>query len=133
MKEGHTLGDLQLAIMRVLWADGEATVATVYERLYPVRGLALSTIATMLRKMEARGLVAHREEGRLFVFRPLPDQGEVHRGMVGQLINRLFGGDPLALVDHLIREGEIDTDQLDALRQQMGLDAPAPEEDVHEG
>jgi len=48
MEASTHLGDLQLAIMRVLWARGEATVADVHETLEPERGLALTTIATML-------------------------------------------------------------------------------------
>ena len=60
----HHLGDLQLAIMRVLWNHDEATVAEVHEALEPERGLALTTIATMLTKMEKKGVVEHRAEGR---------------------------------------------------------------------
>ena len=48
----HTLGELQHAIMQVLWERDEATVAEVLEALHPDRGLAPTTIATMLRKME---------------------------------------------------------------------------------
>src|SRR3972149_7073229 len=56
----YRLGDLQLRIMRVLWNLGPASVAQVQERLDGGR-LAYTTVATMLRKMEDRGLVAHRE------------------------------------------------------------------------
>ena len=58
------LGDLQLAILRVLWANGEATVTDVHDVVGPERGSAASTIATMLSKMEARGLVTHHKVGR---------------------------------------------------------------------
>ena len=125
-----SLGDLQHAIMTVLWDRGEATTAEVHEALRPTRGLAFTTIATMLRKMEARGLVTHRQEGRQFVFKALRDRSEIDRGMVGQLVDRLFGGDPLALVDHLIREGEVDFDQLDSLRERVELEGRKPEGDV---
>ena len=50
------LGNLQLAIMRVLWADGECTVTSVHQALHPRHGLAPTTIATMLKKMEAKGI-----------------------------------------------------------------------------
>jgi len=130
MGRGASVGDLQLAILKILWEREEATVAMVHEMLRPARGLALSTIATMLRKMEARGLVTHRQEGRQFVFKALRDRSEIDRGMVGQLVDRLFGGDPLALVDHLIREGEVDFDQLDSLRERVELEGRKPEGDV---
>ena len=123
------LGELQAAIMRVLWDEGEATVARVHEVLYPNRKLAPSTVATMLRKMEAKGVVAHRQADRLFIYRPAVDESEVRRGMVDQLVGRLFAGDPMELVHHLIREGDVEWEQLRALRRRVGLDSTASEED----
>ena len=118
----HTLGDLQHAIMRVLWERGEATTGEVHEALRTERGLAPTTIATMLRKMEDRGVVAHRSEGRQFVYRPTVSEDLVRRSMVGELVERVFGGDPKALVAHLVAEHEIDPEELPALRERLGLD-----------
>ncbi len=117
MPNRKSLGDLQLAILRILWEESEATVAQVHRALHPERGLALTTIATMLSKMEKRDLVAHRREGRLFVYRPLVTETEVHRSMVGDLTERLFEGRTSALVNHLLTEQEIDPDELDAIRR----------------
>ena len=112
------LGELQLAIVRVLWDRGEATVAEVHAALHG-RGLALTTIATMLRKLEEKGAVAHREQGRQFVYRSRIAAGEVQAHLVGDLVERLFDGKPLDLVSPLLQEGEIDLDELDALREQI--------------
>jgi predicted transcriptional regulator len=114
------LGELQHAIMTVLWSRGEATTADVHEALRAARGLAFTTIATMLRKMEDKGVVAHRAEGRQFVYRPTVTEDQVRRSMVGELVERLFGGDPKALVAHLVSEHEIEPDELRALRRQLG-------------
>jgi predicted transcriptional regulator len=115
------LGELQHAIMAVLWArpGAEATTADVHEALRRERGLALTTIATMLRKMEQKGLVVHRADGRQFVYRPSVSEDQVRRSMVGELVGRLFGGDPKALVAHLVSENEIDADELDELRRRL--------------
>jgi BlaI family transcriptional regulator, penicillinase repressor len=110
------LGDLQLAIMQILWDRGEAAVADVYTALQDERGLALTTIATMLVKMEQRELVEHRSEGRRYLYRPLLSEEEVRRSMVGDLRRRLFRGDAAALVSHLIEEHEIDAEDLGRLR-----------------
>lgn len=119
MKPPRSLGDLQLAIMRVLWARGEATAGDCHRALVDERGLAPTTIATMLRKMESRGLVTHRTEGRQFIYRARVREDEVNRSMVGDLVDRLFGGDSKALVNHLISEGDIDLDEIDALRRRL--------------
>ena len=112
----HTLGELQHAIMQVLWGRNEATVAEVHETLYDKRGLAPTTIATMLRKMEDKGVVAHRVEGRQFVYRPAVSEDAVRSSMVGELLERLFAGDPAALVSHLVADREIDREEIERLR-----------------
>ena len=112
----HTLGELQHAIMRVLWQNEESTVAEVHEALYDERGLAPTTIATMLRKMEDKGVVAHRVENRHFVYRPTVTEDEVRSSMVGELLDRLFAGDPAALVSHLVADHDIDEAEVEQLR-----------------
>lgn len=121
MGDPHHLGDLQYAIMRVLWEEGEATVARVQERLSSgaERDRALTTIATMLSKMEKKGVVAHKSSGRQFVYRALVLEKDVHRSMVQELTQRLFRGDFSALVSHLLSEQEIDRKELDRLRAQI--------------
>ena len=85
----------------------------------PSHGLAPTTIATMLRKMEDKGVVSHRSEGRQFVYRPTVTQAEVRESMVGELVQRLFGGDARALVAHLVSEHEIDGADLAELRKRV--------------
>lgn len=118
MKGPRNLGELQLAILRTLWQQGEASVAEVHETLRD-RRLALTTIATMLRKMEEKGLVAHRENGRQFLYRSVVDPDLVQKNLVGELVTRLFDGDPLALVNHLLRAGDIELSELDDLRRKV--------------
>ena len=121
------LGELQHAIMTVLWDRGEATTSDVCEALREERGLAPTTIATMLRKMEDKGVVAHRVDGRQFVYRPAVSEDQVRRSMVGELVGRLFGGDPKALVAHLVSENEIDASELDELRLRLEAKADEPQ------
>jgi predicted transcriptional regulator len=112
----HTLGELQHAIMRVLWARNEATVAEVHVALFDERGLAPTTIATMLRKMEDKGVVAHRVEDRHFVYQATVTEDEVRSTMVSELLDRLFAGDPAALVSHLVTDHDIDEAEVERLR-----------------
>src|SRR5437899_7345684 len=87
----HRLGDLQLRIMQTLWAREEATVADVHGALAGERDLAYTTIATMVRKMEARGLVRHRLDGRSFVYRAAVREEAAPRGWASPLVDRLVG------------------------------------------
>jgi predicted transcriptional regulator len=116
MSARYQLGDLQLAIMRVLWERGEATVAEVHTALEPERGLAPTTIATMLSKMEDKGVVAHTTEGRRFVYQPTVSEAEVRRAMLADLTARLFLGDVTAVVSQLLDTHDVDSAELAELR-----------------
>ena len=113
----HRLGDLQLNILKVLWDRGEATVAEVLEALGPRAGLAYTTVATMLRKMEARALVAHRPEGRTFIYRASVAAETVTRGMADHLLDRLFEGNLADLVSHLLTTREVSPGELRRLER----------------
>lgn len=111
----HRLGDLQLRIMKILWARHQATVAEVHEALAGERDLAYTTIATMLRKMEARGLVKHRLDGRSFIYRAVVGEEAVSQGMADHLVERLFEGSLSDMVHHLLTTREVSLEELSKL------------------
>jgi len=113
----HRLGDLQLRIMKVLWSSGEATVAAVHQALGAESDLAYTTVATMLRKMEARGLLRHRLEARSFVYRAAVAEEEVSRGMADHLLERLFEGSLADMVRHLLSHREVSRAELSKLEK----------------
>jgi BlaI family penicillinase repressor len=113
----HRLGDLQLRIMKILWERKEATVTDVFDGLGQRARLAYTTVATMLRKMETRGLVAHRTEGRSFVYRAAVGAETVTRGMADHLLDRLFEGNLADMVSHLLTTREVSREELSKLEQ----------------
>ncbi len=117
MAATQRLGELQLAILRVLWETGEASASQVRALLPKTKQRAFTTIATMLTKMEKRGIVDHRLDGRQFIWSATVTEEEVTRSMVADLTQRLFEGDITALVSHLLTEQEIDRKELARLRR----------------
>ena len=111
------LTDLQLAIVRVLWERGECTVATAQTALLPERPLAQTTVATILTRLEKRGVVAHRPNGRQFVYRALVTEGDVRLSMVRELTDMLFGGSSAALIDHVLSDRGVSDQDLGELRR----------------
>ena len=111
-KESQRLGDLQLRIMQVLWDKGESTVGGVFADIRKERGLAYTTIATMLRKMEARGLVNHRADGRTFVYRAAVDADSVTSNMSEHLLDKMFEGSLADLVSHRLKTRDVSRDEL---------------------
>jgi len=115
------LTDLQLSLMRVIWSRGEVAVADVHEAVEAERGLALTTVATILTRLEKAGLVARRPAGRHYLYRALVSEEEIRRSMVSGLAERLFHGDVTALVSHLLDEGDIAPGDLDRVRRLIDL------------
>ena len=114
-----SLTDLQLAIMRILWDRAEATLVEVQTRLRPERDLAQTTIATLLSRLEKRGVVEHRLDGRQFVYRPLVTEQDVRRSMVSELTTLLFDGRPEALMSHLLRSRDMAPGDLDRVKRMI--------------
>jgi BlaI family penicillinase repressor len=115
------LGDLQLRIMKVLWRRGQASVADVHGELGADR-LAYTTVATMLRKMEDRRLVRHREEksegrSRRFIYEAVLSAGDVTRRMATDLVDRLFEGSLATAVEHLLTARQVSRDELAELER----------------
>lgn len=118
-KTDVTLSEVQTAVMRVLWERGEASTAEVAEVLAGTRGLAHTTVATLLSRLEKRGVVESRRDGRQLSYRARVSEGDVRRAMVSGLLGNLFGGDANALVAHLVREDEIGAGDLDRVRRML--------------
>jgi predicted transcriptional regulator len=119
MPDRHQLTDLQIAIMRVLWASGEATVASIWEALFADRKLAQTTVATVLARLEKRGIVAHRTQSRQFVYRALVSEEDVQHSMVNELTEQLFNGDVMALMSHLLNAKDVSPGDLARIRKMI--------------
>src|SRR5687768_6667211 len=108
MPPAADLSDLQLATIRVLWDRGEVTTAEVHKALQPSRGLAVTTVATLLRRLEERGLVAHRADGRAFVYRALLSEAEARCSAMSTLLRSVFRNDAQALFSQLVAHDAVD-------------------------
>jgi predicted transcriptional regulator len=113
----YRLGDLQLRIMKVLWEGGAAGVGQILEALGPRASLAYTTVATMLRKMEGRGLVTHEPEGRRFIYRAAVAPEAVTRSMADDILERLFDGSLAGLMSHLLTTREVSPRELRQLER----------------
>lgn len=111
------LTELQLAIVRILWTRGPSTVLEVQEGLLPDRPLAQTTVATLLTRLERRGVVSHQNNGRQYTYRAEVTEPQVRRSMVSELTDMLFDGRPTALISHLIDDREIDAGELDEMKR----------------
>jgi BlaI family transcriptional regulator, penicillinase repressor len=106
----------ELEVARVLWDLGEGTVRAVHEALPPERGVDFVTVQTYLRRLETKGYVKSRSAGRTKIYSPRVRPGTVIRETVDDLVDRLFGGETLPLVRHLVEDRRITDAELAELR-----------------
>ena len=110
------LSDLQIALMRVFWSRSSATAAEVVAELRPTRPLAHTTVATLLSRLEKRGLLLAIREGRQVAYRAAVSQQDVRRSMVSALLAGLFDGEARGLLSHLVDQRSIGADELAEIR-----------------
>jgi predicted transcriptional regulator len=116
----YQLTELQLDIMNVLWERGEASVEDLRTALKPDRDLAHSTVSTILSRLEKKGIVRHRPDGRQFLYSAAVAAARVqHSVMTGlsQTLDRLFGGDVTHAVSYFLSKNDIDEEDLARVRE----------------
>ena len=118
-KKSATLSEPQMVLMRILWAKPGATVIDVVEAMRNIRPLAHTTIATMLMRLEKRGLISSSRDGRQLLYSANFSETEVQRSMVDELLSSVFSGNAKALLNHLVREEEIKFEDLEQLRKRL--------------
>lgn len=110
---------LQQSILRILWDRGRATVTEVRDALAGERDLAPTTVATILKRLEQRGLVGHERDGRQFLWFAVKDESEVGRDLVGGLARHLYGGRAADLFAHLLDTGSVSADDLKRIKRMI--------------
>jgi len=111
------LGRVQLLIMQVLWDRQQATAREITDVLCTTEPIAHSTVQTLLRGLEEKGSVAHKAEGRTFVFYPLVEEGRFKQSATRELVERVFGGSVGNLVAHLLQNEKVSRKEIDEIRE----------------
>jgi predicted transcriptional regulator len=90
--------DAELALLCVLWERGPSTVRQVHDVVSEGRALAYTTTLKLLQIMTEKGLVRRQEQGRSHVYQARFAEEETQRRLVGDLLDRAFGGSAAKLV-----------------------------------
>jgi BlaI family penicillinase repressor len=131
-KRPPTIPDSELDVLRVLWDRGQGTVRELLETLRAAgREWSYATVATLLDRLEAKGMVTSDRSDLAFVYRATITAREVQDKRVGNLVEKLYQGEPGLLVLHLLKSHPLDPDQarevralLDEMTSPAGGDSP---------
>ncbi len=101
------ISDAEHAVMEVLWDQAPLTAQDVAERIDPARAWSANTVKTLLGRLLAKRVIAHEEDGRRYLYRPLVARDDYVAGESRRMIDRLFGGKLTPLVAHLAQRDQL--------------------------
>jgi predicted transcriptional regulator len=113
------LGELQSAVMNVVWDLGEATVGQVRDQLAADKELAYTTVLSVLQKLEKAGWLKHKSDGRTYIYMPRRSRSDANRSALRQFTERMFAGDPLVLFEHLLDDERLTSAELAELKKML--------------
>jgi len=105
MRKAHpTLTPQELAIMKIVWQLGKATVRDVYETLRTRRDIAYTTVMTMMKILEEKKYLKKVRVDRAYEYRPAKPAHQVVGAMVRDFLDRVFDGAAAPLLVHLAKD-----------------------------
>lgn len=108
--------DAELAILRVLWQRGASTVREVHEELNRNHETGYTTVLKMLQIMTEKGIVVRDESQRAHVYAARESEQRTQGRLIGDLIDRAFGGSPAKLVMQALSGTKASAEELSAIR-----------------
>lgn len=114
------LTEVELELMTILWRLGEGSVAEVIDQLPKGRDLAYTSVSTILRILEQKGILDTRKEGRGHIYIPALQKAEYEAKAVKHVVDTVFNGTPIALVKQLLNSVDIDQHELTELKKLVG-------------
>ena len=118
-RDPNPLTKAQREIMEIVWERGEATVSEVRKRLAVKREVARNTVQTMMVRLEERGWLTHREDGRTFVYSAKRPRKASLGAKVVQMIDRFFAGSPEEMVSALIEYRGLSPDEAQRILKEI--------------
>jgi len=119
MAKRGALPKSELEVAKIVWDLGEATVRQVLEALPEDRQLDFWTVQTYLRRLEAKGYLQKRREGRNNIYSSAMRPKAVIGEALDDFLNRLFDGETLPLFQHLIHDRGLSDDEINELQRSL--------------
>lgn len=111
--------DAELAILNVLWQRGPSTVREVHDELSRTHDSGYTTVLKMLQIMTDKGLVVRDESNRAHVYATRLSEQRTQRQLLGDLMERAFGGSPAKLVMQALSTSRASAADLSAIRSML--------------
>jgi len=113
-------GDLEYAVLTAIWDSSPASAPDIHTRVGEPRGLAYTTIAKVLDRLHAKGLLVRHRSGKAFVYTAKIPRERIERARAGDTLRRLLGTEPVPAIATLVDAiEEIDPELIEELSRQV--------------
>lgn len=113
------LSQPQLDVMKILWQGGKSSVSEVHKQLNQTKPLALTTVATVLKRLKEKDIVAFEKQGRHYLYFAQVSENAVQSSMLGNLLKGLFNGKPEALVHQLVDQEDVSDEDIRKIKKML--------------
>ncbi len=124
MKKPAYLTPGEFELMEILWPLGEASVRTVWSRVRPERGLAYTTVMTVLEKMHRKGILTQNKKGKAYFYSALLSREQALKGIIDHIRDVYFGGSPAEMAGFVSRHCNPPTESAAAAKLPSGSESP---------
>ena len=119
MSKRRDISKAEMEVASTLWKLKSASAREVHTALPASRQIDFSTVQTYLTRLEDKGYIKSRKEGRMKIFSAKASPNTVIREKVGELRDLLFGGDAVPMMRHLIKDSDMSPEGIQALREML--------------
>ncbi|PKM80724.1 MAG: CopY family transcriptional regulator [Firmicutes bacterium HGW-Firmicutes-14] len=119
-KMGYTkvFGELEAEVMKLIWAAGSATVREIYDVIHQEKGLAYTTVMTIMSRLADKGILRKQPQGNAFVYFPEVTEKEFADMVVTEVLDGLLDEFAEPAISHMIEKlGSEDISRLERLEQ----------------
>lgn len=110
------LGETEMEVLHHVWDLDEASVKDVRKRMLEDREVAYTTVMTVMKKLADKGYLTYKKEGRKYVYSPAEEPNKVQHNLLRRLMDRVFHGSPMALVQTLVEHEDLSDDERAEIR-----------------
>jgi BlaI family transcriptional regulator, penicillinase repressor len=115
----RNLGELEQLVMDYIWSHGPANAEQCREALLPRHTMKDSTVRTVLRRLEQKGFLSHKVEGRTYIYRAVHARRNIAARAVGHIVDRFCGGSVEQLLVGMVENEVVDRAELQRLAQKI--------------
>ena len=116
-KKNAKVTELELSVLQQIWnRNDQATVTEVLEA-WPGKKPGYTTVLKTLQKMEAKGIVSHRQDGRRYLYFPLLKRDQVTEGRLKSIVSQIFANNKISFAEYFIKSSDLNLEEIAELKK----------------